>query len=162
MYKRDSFNYTDFLKPYLQELQLHIANRDSFNPKVSKVPVAWHLDHSLKVINSICNALATSDPKVYKSNFNASRIFCYTFGYLPRGIAKSPRHTLPPDTIETEDINEQLRVVQLKLESFAALDDNANFKHPYFNQLNKRQAKRFLELHTRHHLKIIEDIIGNK
>ena len=37
------------------------------NLKVSAVNVGWHLDHSLKVINSASDALKQSDPKNYKS-----------------------------------------------------------------------------------------------
>jgi hypothetical protein len=36
------------------------------------------------------------------------------------------------------------------------------FTHPYFGDLKKKQTILFLEIHTQHHLEIIEDIISNK
>jgi hypothetical protein len=39
------------------------------------------------------------------------------------------------------------------------LDAKSNFMHPYFGQLNLKQTKKFLALHTKHHLKIIDDIL---
>lgn len=46
-----------FLKGELTEIEGYIAFRDSLNPAVSKVEVAWHLDHSLRTINEIHKAV---------------------------------------------------------------------------------------------------------
>jgi hypothetical protein len=44
----------------------------------------------------------------------------------------------------------------LELES---ISNNHYFEHPFLGKLKKKAAIRFLEIHTNHHLKIIEDII---
>ncbi|MBQ0735744.1 DUF1569 domain-containing protein [Aquimarina celericrescens] len=144
----------------LNKIEKYLFHRDSFNAKISKVTVAWHLDHSLKVINGICDSLQKSKPGIFKRKFNMARIFSFTFGFIPRGRAQSPESVMPPDTIKTEDIVSQLMTARNKLIGLEALNEKSNFKHPVFDQLDKKQTKRFIEIHTRHHLKIIKDILS--
>ncbi len=146
----------------LYDIAYLIQFRDSVNTNVSKVPVAWHLDHTLKVVNRIHNILQNSDPTVYEKRFSLTRVFSFTLGYIPRGRAKSPAAVLPPNTIKTEDILSQLEEARENLSELEKLDQNVNFIHPVFGQLNKKQAKRFLKIHTKHHLKIVRDILGKE
>ncbi|MEM6343907.1 MAG: DUF1569 domain-containing protein [Bacteroidota bacterium] len=143
----------------LLEWESHIPARDAINPPVSKVSVAWHLDHGLKVINGIYFALQKSDPSQYKRSYNLSREAIYLAGAMPRGVAKSPKSVLPPDEILETDIQKQLNQARANIEKLKALPKNAYFKHPYFGMLNRDQSIRFLEIHTEHHLKIIRDIL---
>ncbi len=151
-----------FMDSQLYDIAYLIQFRDSLNTKVSEAPIAWHLDHSLKVINRIHDVLKSSDPTVYEKRFSLTRIFSFTFGYIPRGRAKSPAAVLPPKEIKTQDVLSQLEIARENLSDFENLDQNVNFIHPVFGQLNKKQSKRFLEIHTRHHLKIIRDILGKE
>lgn len=155
-------NYDDkkgFMDSQLYDIAYLIQFRDRLNKKVSKMPVAWHLDHTLKVVNRIHDVLKTSDPTVYKKRYNLSRIFSFTFGFIPRGKGRSPAAVLPPDDIRTEDILSQLEMARENLANLQDLDPNVNFIHPVFGQLNKKQTHRFLKIHTKHHLKIIQDIL---
>ncbi len=149
----------NFMTSELNKIEHYLIHRDSLNKEVSKVAVGWHLDHSLKVINGICDSLQISNPEAYKRKFNIARTFSFTFGFIPRGRAQSPKSVLPPETIKTDDIVSQLAIARDKLDNLEAMDDKSNFKHPFFDQLNKKQAKRFIEIHTRHHLKIVKDIL---
>ncbi|MCL6267514.1 hypothetical protein [Flagellimonas myxillae] len=148
-----------FLDSEFSKIQAAISHRDALSPKVSKVDVAWHLDHMLKTIIFICNALAKSNPAEYKSSFNLTRAIIYTFGGFPRGVAKSPRVVRPPDVILTEEIQQQIVTAKESLKTLKHLDENVHFNHPYFNILNKKQSIRFIKIHTGHHLKIVRDII---
>lgn len=148
-----------FLDEQFSQIEDYIAQRDSLNPKVSKVDVAWHLDHMLKTINVICASLEASNPDEYQSNFNFTRAVIYVWGDFPRGVAKSPRVVRPPDVILTEDLYRQLEMAKENLKAIQTLDANAHFEHPYFSILDKKQSIRFLKIHTRHHLKIVRDIV---
>ncbi len=155
-------NYDDkrrFMDSQLYDIAYLIQFRDRLNTNVSKVPVSWHLDHSLKVVNRILDILKSSDPSVYDKRFNLARIFSFTFGYIPRGRGQSPAAVLPPDNIKTEDILSQLELARENLAGLSDLNSNTNFIHPVFGQLNKKQTQRFLRIHTKHHLKIIQDIL---
>ena len=54
----------DFMEGQLHEIQSYLCHRDRLDPGVSEVAVAWHLDHSLKTINVICDSLVRSDQKI--------------------------------------------------------------------------------------------------
>lgn len=149
------------LQPLMDRLESRIPRRDCSSPEVSKVDVAWHLDHSLKVVNSIHDALAGSDPRAYRPRFNPLRAFVFATGKLARGKGKAPEATRPPATIRTEDIEEQLKIARRYLSAITHLPEKSHFEHPAFGVLHRDRALRFLEIHTNHHLSIIEDIIAD-
>ncbi|MDY8134025.1 DUF1569 domain-containing protein [Aquimarina sp. 2201CG5-10] len=149
----------EFMDSQLYDIAYLIQFRDSVNTKVSKAPIAWHLDHCLKVINRIHDILKSSDPKIYKKRFNSIRLFSFTFGYIPRGRGQAPAAVLPPDNIKTEDLLSQLEQARKNLKDLETMEKDSNFIHPVFGQLNIPQTKRFLKIHTQHHLKIVKDIL---
>ena len=151
---------TGFLDRELIQLAEFVPHRDSLNTAISKVDIAWHLDHTLKVINRIYDSLQASDPEAYVLNLNPARILVFTSGELPRGKGKAPASVVPPDDIHTQDILSQLAEAREKVPLLDSLHTSASFVHPVFGRLNTKYAKRFLEIHTQHHLKIIEDILS--
>ncbi len=159
VHQQNSIDSAGFLEESLLEIERHLPKRAARNQAVSHVPVAWHLDHSLKVVNSICDALTVSNPQNFEHSFSASRFYCFTLGYIPRGVAQSPKAVRPPAIITPEDLLLQLEMARVKLRSIEGLDEKAHFEHPYFKMLDKGQAKRFVKIHTEHHLKIIRDIL---
>lgn len=148
------------LEVLLQDLENKIADQDALNEKVSKSNVAWHIDHSLRVILAVTEALKKSNPPEYQWKFNLKRQFVYTIGYMPRGVGKAPKAVQSFDEITQESIEQQFKKVNIILEELKQLDKNSHFPHPYFGSLNLKPTLRFLKLHTLHHLKIINDIIG--
>ncbi|WP_411893208.1 DUF1569 domain-containing protein [Winogradskyella sp. A2] len=149
----------DVLSPLIEKVENYIPQRDSIKLDVSKADVAWQLDHILKTINRIFEALEKSNPKEYSSSLNAMRIITMTSGYIPRGRAQSPDIVKPPEVIYTEDIYAQIKEAKENIIKLKLLDENSYFKHFVFGSLNRAQTIRFLEVHTNHHLKIIKDIL---
>ena len=137
----------------------YLGNQEKKNLVISKANVGWHLDHSLKVINSVFEALKNSNSEDYKKQFNGLRLFTFTLGFFPRGKAKSPKRVLPPEIILREDIETQLEKAIKNFETMDSIGENQFFTHPLFKQLNKKQTIKFLRLHTNHHLKIVKDIV---
>ena len=156
---RNSDPGPQFLDAQFSDIINYIPERDKKNSKVSQVDVAWHLDHSLKTINRICEALEASNPDEYRSNFNFSRMVVFTAGAFPRGVAESPQGVRPPKVILTDSLYLQLEEARKNLRKLEQLHEKVHFKHPYFNVIDKGQTKRFLQIHTNHHLKIIRDIL---
>lgn len=126
---------------------------------VSAKNVAWHLDHSLKVINSVCNALKTSNPLDYKSTFSFIKFYIFLRGSIPRGRATAPKSVVSNDEILKSAIESQLTSAKINLQEIKNLPANSHFKHPYFGKLSLKKSQRFLAIHTNHHLAIVNDIL---
>ena len=62
------------LEQQLVELELFIPFMEKENFDVSKVSVAWQIDHSLRVVNGIIEALEYSDPNLFKQRAKLLRI----------------------------------------------------------------------------------------
>jgi len=161
VYARMTMNTTnpDFLMDHFAEIESKLDARDVLNQDVSQVPVAWHLDHCLKTINTIYQALKNSDPEKFEGSFDATRTLSLTMNYIPRGRAQSPTSVRPPEVIDTEDIILQLQEARVNIKMAFDLDENAHFEHPVFGTISRGNTLRFLEVHTEHHLKIIRDIL---
>lgn len=152
-------DYIEQIKKQLQEVDTLINFAEKENTKISKSNVAWHLDHSLKVINGISEALNNSKASDYKTNFNKMRFVIFNLGFIPRGKGKVPEAVKPPKNISITDIKTQLSNAQKTVNTLRPLPPKANFKHPIFGLLNKKQTLKFIQLHTNHHFKIIKDIV---
>lgn len=148
-----------FLGNKLVELESYIPYRDSLNTEVSKVSVAWHLDHTLRTINEIYKATKKSDPEDYRGSIHLGRSLLLLMNKIPRGQAEAPQIVMPPETIVTDSLHLQLDQAWIHLKAYDSLPKKAFFDHPYLGRLKKKTAKRFLEIHTEHHLKIIRDIL---
>jgi hypothetical protein len=140
-------------------IRANIAHLEKENLEISKGNVGWHLDHSLKVINSVYQNIKESNPNDYQAKFNFLRFLTFTIGSFPRGKATSPKSVLPPEIIVKEDIENQLHLAIKNVETIISFDENQFFTHPLFKQLNKKQTIKFLGLHTNHHLKIVKEIL---
>lgn len=149
-----------FLEKELAETKRFINFSKRINTNISAKGVDWHIDHLLKVLISVSKTLQRSDPEKYKWKFNFIRMFVLTSKTIPRGRGKAPKTVVALDNIEIEDIYNQFKEVKGQLVKMDELSNNSNFKHPYFGILNLRDSKKFLKIHTNHHLKIIKDIIA--
>jgi hypothetical protein len=147
------------LATLISEIESKIEFRNSKNNVVSKSDVAWHLDHVLKVINGVSIALKKSNPEEYKSSFNFKRSLILFLGKIPRGKAKAPETVKSSGEISRNDLMSQLENSKISVLEFQKRDPKSNFQHPYFGQLNRKETIRFLEIHTQHHLKIVDDIL---
>lgn len=148
------------LNHLLDELENSITFHDAIDVKVSQREVSWHIAHSLKVIGNIIKVLQSSDPKEYRWQFNWIRSFVYTFNSIPRGKGKAPKSVLPDEHISIAMLHDEVTAVRKSILALENLEAKSHFKHPYFGILNLQQTKKFLALHTQHHLKIIADIIA--
>jgi hypothetical protein len=147
------------LLPLLQQLENHISNFEKTNPKVSNSTVGWQIDHCLLVINGIIGQIEISDPLKFQPKWTFPKFMVFTTGKIPRGKAKAPKVVIPTQVATQEELISKLAAAKnnvLKLYSFS---ENQFFNHPFFKDLNVKQTKKFLTIHTKHHLKIIEDIL---
>lgn len=147
------------LQKLLLELESKIPNQEMIHPLVSKSSVGWHIEHSLLTINLVIEALQKSDATTYKRTFNMLRILIFTMNKIPRGKAKSPKIVQPKIDFDTLSLQNHLEKAKLKSNEIQSIPTNAYFQHPYFGHLKLKPTLRFLQIHTNHHLAIINDII---
>lgn len=147
------------LQNVLNQIEDNIKHSEAINANVSKVNVAWHLDHSLKVFNAVVTNMEKSDPSTYENNFSFMGRVIFALKYIPRGKAKAPKHVLPSESILIEDVIKQLAEARAHITIIPGLDKNAYFKHPLFGNVNTTRVIRFLDAHTTHHLKIVKSIL---
>ena len=136
------------------------------DPEVSDWSVGIHLEHLLLAESGILRWIdaTLADPEGSPSGGRPSRrgTMVLVSGWIPRGRAKAPERTVPPAEIG-EDLAERLtahRTAAVGLEP--RLTDihggTSTREHPILGHYTASQWLRFLDIHHRHHEKIIRDI----
>lgn len=152
----------EVLKQLLSEIEASIPLKDKENHSISKSTVGWQLDHALKVFIKVSEWTENSNPKDYKRKFNFWRSVLFPLHYFPRGKSKAPKYVLPPEIIKAEDLKTQLKNAKNHITILNDSPEGVYFKHFIFGMLSKQQTLRFLEIHTKHHLKIVNAILKKK
>ena len=149
------------LDKLLNQLESKISFCETSNQDISQANVAWHIEHSLLTLNGITDFLIKSDTKDYKWKFNFVRIVVLTMKRIPRGRAKAPKVVQPQGNINKNTLVTHLSMTRNKIKALESLSKDKYFQHPFFGKIKLKQTINFLEIHTKHHLDIIEDIIKN-
>lgn len=148
-----------YLEQVLNDINDYLPAYKKQNAKVSETDVAWQLDHSLKVIITVIGQLKKSNPDAYKNRFNLSWVYIRLRGAIPRGVGKAPSVVKAKAPISMMDLENQLTLAKTLLRELEICPANAWFSHPYFGAMNKKNTLKFLMIHSRHHLKIVKDIL---
>lgn len=154
-----SKNRIEKLSQLLSRIETRIPYEAIKNDAVSTSTIGWQIDHTLKVFNAVSQWTENSNPDDYKYKFSLWRSVLFPLGYIPRGKVRAPKATQPPDIILKEAILNQIQIAYTHIEKLKTLPKNSYFNHFIFGNLPKKKTLRFLEMHTNHHLKIIEDIL---
>lgn len=147
------------LTKLIHEMESYMGQYEFMNHKFSKASVGWQIEHSMQTINIIIYALEKSDPSKYEWSLKLYRYIILTLGKMPRGKVRAPSVVLPSETISLDSLNLVISKAKHKATKLDSLPSNAYFKHPYLGDMKLNQAIRLLEIHTRHHLGIIRDIL---
>jgi hypothetical protein len=149
------------LENLITKLENNISFFEMTNSSISAGSVGWHIEHTLLTLNGISTLLIHSDPAEYKWRFKLGRILIFSLKKIPRGRAKSPEIVMPKGHINQAKLEALLSDTRTKCNQLAFLPANKFFEHPYFGKLKLKQTITFLEIHTNHHLEIIQDIVSN-
>lgn len=142
----------------VNELEILISKHEILNNDISKSNVGWHIEHTLLTINLIIEQLKKSDPAKYKWRFNIPKIIVFTLNKIPRGRARSPK-VVVPKSYSIVTLQEHIIITRNSIKELQALPSDKYFTHPYFGDLKLTHTLKFLEIHTSHHLEIINDIV---
>jgi Protein of unknown function (DUF1569) len=147
------------LDELINQLEAQVKNLNKANLDISKANVGWHIEHTLLTLNGITSTFAKSNPADYKWTFNFVKMIVFTTKKIPRGRAKSPELVVPKGENTVENLERHISKTREKMKELKTMSDDKFFKHPYFGNLKKQQTLKFLEIHTKHHLDIILDIV---
>ncbi len=149
------------LHEQLLELENQIPRQEFINQAISKSPVGWHIEHSLLTINLIIQALQNSNPGHYKRRISFSKIVVFAVKKIPRGRAKAPR-VVEPKIYNSETLRAHIEKAKEKIKLLEQINPGQYFDHPYFGNLKLKDTIKFLKIHTKHHMDIIDDIIKHR
>jgi len=142
----------------IKELESKIPNQEDYNLEISKSNVGWHIEHILLTNKMILEAVEKSNPADYTWSFKLPRIVVFTMNKIPRGRAKAPK-VVVPKTYDEQTLLEHLKIVTAKIQGLENMSSDKYFDHPYFGNLRLNKTIKFLEIHTNHHLEIINEIM---
>jgi hypothetical protein len=148
------------LPALINELENKLPFLVQKNDAVSQATVGWHIEHSLLAFIKMISAVEHSNPADYKSKFNWKRSLVLAVGKFPRGKARAPESVRPATDTNIANITGLFEKAKQKAELFEKLDPAKYFTHPVFGDLQVKQARRVIAIHTHHHIKIINDIIS--
>ena len=143
----------------INELETKLPFIEQKKETVSQVTVGWHLEHSLLALVKMITAIEHSNPADYKWKFNLKRSVVLMLGKIPRGKAKVPDSAKPGEEISEATITPLIEKARQKVELLEKLNKDKFFKHPVFGDVQVKQARRIIAIHTHHHIKIINDVI---
>lgn len=143
----------------INKLESKIPELEKLAPSVSASSVGWHIQHTLLASFSIIKAIENSNPKNYQWKFNLKKVFVFTLNKIPRGKGKAPKFTLPVEAISADKLKDDIQLLKEKIKVLSTLQPKQFFEHPYFGNLNLKNTIKMLQLHTQHHINIINDII---
>ena len=131
--------------------------------RVSAWSPAEHLDHMYKVSMSIVRRITEEGAQPSKRGINVMGRVILFFGWIPRGRGKTPER-LSGTICTGPHIEASLGRLEQVLDNLpvAAVDASRSpiVPHPMFGGLTPSQALRFIVIHTKHHLRIIDEILA--
>ena len=147
------------LNHLFNQFEAQVVDYTKSNTEVSAGNIGWHMVHSCLVIDSVIGSVLKSNPSIFKKKFSFKAFMVLLINQFPRGRAKAPSFTVPPNDQSTASILNHIKVSRTNLEALLKAHKNQYFTHPIFSELNKKDTIRFLYVHTYHHYKIIKDIL---
>ena len=66
---------------------------------------------------------------------------------------------VPKNEITETQLLSNIELTRKLILELKSVSNDHYFEHPYLGKLKKKDTIRFLEIHTNHHLKIIDDIL---
>ena len=148
------------IKSLLNQLAEFLPDAAKIDTSVSNGSIGWHIEHLALSTRNIILALKAPKESPIQKSFNIKRIWVLGIGKIPRGKGKAPAPSVPkPETQQDiEHLSKSIQKAKLAVQNLENLPKDAYFPHPIFGHLDCKQSERFIEVHLRHHIRIIEEI----
>lgn len=144
-----------------QALRAAVNQAELSAPAISSWSVGMHVHHCALSVIGICRTLAASTPPPPRERSSLLASMVLRVGRMPRGRARAPEVVVPAENIPREELVALLDECERQLASVQAMNRDAWFRHFFFGVLKRDRAVKFIDMHNRHHLRIISDIVSS-
>lgn len=128
-------------------------------PDVSGWSVGMHVEHLCLAMIAVFGALVASEPPVPRQRFNLITAAVFATGRIPRGRGKSPAQAVPRQGVLKDALVPMLDESERWFERARQCSSDQWFRHFAFGIMDRDRTIRFMGIHNRHHLRIIQDIL---
>ena len=144
----------------LLESSLDLPDRTS--PAVSRWSIRQQQEHAATAARMMADAIRDLNGGGGEPGGRPKLIAHLMFltGWIPRGKGKAPETVLPGDAPDVDRIRESIADARAILREAGPPGAGNRIDHPILGRFTARQWHRFGAIHTLHHLKIVEDILG--
>jgi len=134
--------------------------------RVSRWPITLQLEHiGIVNVRTIKNAIPGALKNLPENRTGRVSPMAYVvlwFGWIPRGRRKAPEFVQPKNAPLAEvraSVDHYAKLLESIAPQLSQIESCPGcFKHPILGPFTAAQWLRFVEVHTHHHLKIIDDI----
>lgn len=143
----------------LEALRGFVPDAATLAPDVSKWSVGMHVQHCGLAMNVVLQALVSSEGSPPRSRFNPITSAIFLTGRIPRGRGRSPEQAIPDDGVTPDELETILDDSERWLGEASQVSADHWFRHFAFGVLDRDRTLKFLRIHNRHHLRIVQDIL---
>ncbi|NNE43457.1 MAG: hypothetical protein HKN12_04560 [Gemmatimonadetes bacterium] len=143
----------------LEELRRAAESPDVVVPEISAATVGWHVHHLCLSMTGISKALLKCTTPPEEPMLESTRSLL-DGGTIPRGAAETPDVARPRTEATAAELAAMLDESERLLGLAAETAPDTWFRHVVLGPLRRDDALRFAEVHNRHHLEIIQDLLG--
>jgi DinB superfamily len=143
----------------LDEIEQYFPHLDQRNPEVSGWCVREQLHHALLSADGIARLVVESTAGARRPSLSPIKWIVLTTGKIPRGRAQAPKRVWPSAGVSREELEQLLAHARESVAAAEAADPAAWYDHFVFGVMRRNEAMKLIQIHTRHHLAIVKDIL---
>lgn len=143
----------------LAELRAVVPGAAVLVPAVSKWSAGMHVHHVCLAMIAVCKSLVASEPPPPSSGFSLVTSAIFLTGRIPRGRGKSPDQAIPSAGVSRQELDSLLTESEHRIEEARQVSADHWFRHFAFGVLDRDRTLKFIGIHNRHHLRIVQDIL---
>lgn len=155
----------------LAQLRRYAERAAASAPSVSAWTVGDHIEHVLIVCGGFAVALVSGRVKRTShdqtgADEKKNRLQAYSkrrvldTGRIPRGTVTAPPAGEPKGGLDTGTLQRLMDKTEARLARAATVPETTLAHHPLLGELTRNEVFRFLDVHARHHMAIIDEILG--
>jgi len=146
-------------KRVLEDLRRAVPGAARRVPTVSEWSVGMHVHHCCLAMIGICKSLNASQLPTPPSAFSLVRSVVLFTGRIPRGRGQAPSSALPKPDLPAAELLALMDESERMLTEASQAHPGQWYKHFVFGVLDRDKTFRFIDIHNRHHWRIIQDIV---